>query len=506
MDQDGCRLPPTMTRECFRALCAFADVIVLACLADARAVLAKSAPASPPPSERIDESTSPDAKTVAGTINILRWTEDYGFLADRPPGTLTPYERIKFVALGDGGTWYASFGAEARERVERYDAPAYGIGLAGRKDFTSFATRLLAHADVNLGSGLRAFVQFGTYAETGRQPAPRPVDRGAIDIAQGFVDLKASGVLDGVVTVRVGRQQIGFGSGRLFSIRDAVNIQRSFDAAKLTYSHPGGLTFTAFYGGPVTPLRGYFDDRASTKETVGGGYVVVPLTTNGAANLDLYYFKRHRQNAAYAQGSATEERRTLGTRFWGRSGPWDYDAEAADQSGRFGGNVIRAWGVASDTGYTWRTAPLAPRLGLKVNAASGDADPKDRVLGTFDAMYPALDYLSTAAIYAPSNGIDVQPSFRLNLTRSFWTQLGVDVFYRLEPGDAFYNAVGVPIVGGSMGKGHLATTLFNFDSVWRLQPSIEVKTALTYARAEQVIRSVLGRSQVYGLAQIDFRY
>jgi len=65
----------------------------------------------------------------------------------------------------------------------------------------------------------------------------------------------------------------------------------------------------------------------------------------------------------------------------------DYNFEFVFQWGSFGGGDIRAWMVASDTGYTFRYLPLRPRIGLKADIASGDSDPNDRDLQTFNAMF-----------------------------------------------------------------------------------------------------------------------
>lgn len=481
-----------LTLEGFLAALLLASLVPQPCWADDL----------PPPGALTIER--PSAR-IDRTLTILRWSEDYSFLSGVPRSELSAYERLKFIPLDENGANYMSLGGELRERVESYSAPAYGIGPAGARNFTSFAERALVNADLHLGPDVRFFVQLGAYGEGGRRPAPRPVDRSAPDVAQAFVDLALPGeVAGGQLSARLGRQQLGFGSGRLVSIRDATNIQRSFDAAKVSFAAKFGLRIDAFVGGPVAPMPGAFDDQVRG-EMFSGIYATSPILSGGHLNLDVYFLNRERDSATYSQTTARERRRTIGSRVWGRSGGWDYDLEGAYQFGSFGTGDLRAWGVASDIGYTFE-APLRPRLGLKANIASGDHDPRDRVLQTFDALYPAIDYFSTAAIYAPTNGVDVQPSLRLNWMPNFWTQLGVDVFRRLRDTDAFYNAVGLPIVSGRAGGGALGTELVNFDAAWQVTPKLQLKFAFTEAIAEGALRRAGGRNQTFGLIQASLRF
>jgi hypothetical protein len=76
----------------------------------------------------------------------------------------------------------------------------------------------------------------------------------------------------------------------------------------------------------------------------------------------------------------------VGTRLWGEAGAIDYNVELIYQFGKFGAKDIRAWGASSDLGVTLATLPWTPRLGLKANIESGDDDPDDNRLGTFNPL------------------------------------------------------------------------------------------------------------------------
>src|ERR1700726_2614379 len=77
---------------------------------------------------------------------------------------------------------------------------------------------------------------------------------------------------------------------------------------------------------------------------------------------------------------------------------WDFDYEALWQFGTFGAANIRAWTVASETGYRLPTAVLKPRFSAKVDISSGDHPKSDpTILGTFDPLFPKGNYFGVLA-------------------------------------------------------------------------------------------------------------
>jgi hypothetical protein len=244
--------------------------------------------------------------------------------------------------------------------------------------------RALLHADVRIGKHVRAFVQLGYFEQSGRGLRPSPTDVDRLDITQAFLDVNRS-LAGGVATLRAGRQELSFGSSRLVSVREGPNTRRSFDGGRAFWTD-GDYRADAFYVRPVAISRGTFDNRADDREAFGGVYLTGPVPGSAALRADLYYFRYERDRAAFAIGVADERRHNVGLRLFGTYGGFDWDAEAVGQIGQFGRQDIRAWTVATDIGYTFQTARLRPRLGLKLDVASGDSDPADGQLGTFNAL------------------------------------------------------------------------------------------------------------------------
>ena len=135
-----------------------------------------------------------------------------------------------------------------------------------------------------------------------------------------------------------------------------------------------------------------------------------------ALGLDLYWLALRRDDAEYDQGTHNERRRSIGTRIWGAPGAWDYNFELVYQWGSFGPGDVEAWTAASDTGYTIAALPTQPRLGLRANVTSGDRDPLDSDLETFNPLFPRGSYFGEASLIGPQNHMDLHPALELHVS------------------------------------------------------------------------------------------
>ena len=69
--------------------------------------------------------------------------------------------------------------------------------------------------DFSLDARFRVFTELERGLEQGRNGGPRPTDRDPLDLHQAFLDWKVVRSEARSVTLRFGRQELGFGSGRL---------------------------------------------------------------------------------------------------------------------------------------------------------------------------------------------------------------------------------------------------------------------------------------------------
>ena len=156
----------------------------------------------------------------------FRYDEDWGALADR--STHRDWlDALKYISLGREG-WFTTIGGEARERFELLDQPGFGTGPVDDNGF--FLQRYLLSSDFHFGARLRFFGELQSGLANGRTGGPRATDLDRLDVHQAFFDWRVFSAGTNSMTIRIGRQEIGFGSGRLLSPAEGLNVRRSICA------------------------------------------------------------------------------------------------------------------------------------------------------------------------------------------------------------------------------------------------------------------------------------
>ena len=348
-------------------------------------------------------------------------------------------DRLKFIPLDRARSFSLSLGGEVRQRYEYAHDPGFG---ADPQDETGvWLQRYTLHGDLELGPIFRVFGQLFSSWESGREGGPSPVDENELALQNAFLDVRLSLNAKTKLTLRGGRQELDYGSGRLVDVRDGPNVRRSFDAARVIVELPDWRV-DALAGRPRAVESGAFDDEADEDEALWGLYATGDQPPLPFGSLDLYYLGFHDEAGSFQQGTDEERRHSLGLRLWGARNGWDWNWEGVYQFGSFGDGDIRAWTLASQTGYTWSDMPWRPRLALSANVASGDDDPDDADLGTFNALFPRGNYFSEAAVLGPRNFFNlhgfltVEPLGDLSLTGDF------NAFWRLNTEDGVYSPSG----------------------------------------------------------------
>jgi len=396
------------------------------------------------------------------SYSLNRSDEDYRYLkniANRSDF----WDPVKYVPLSSSGDVYLSLGGEARERYEYFNHPNWG---KDPQDSGYFLQRYFLHADLHLGEQVRVFTQFQSSLENGRKGGPRPTDRDEFDLHQAFLDLKLNLSPDSSLTLRSGRQELAYGSQRLVSVREGPNVRQSFDGFRLIYQD-NDVRIDGFITRPSQTNRHIFDDDLDNTKAFWGTYAVFPFPLLPETKIDFYYLGLFRQRAPYDQGSARETRHSIGARLWRTALPLDYNFEALYQWGSFGNGDIQAWTVASDTGYTFRSLPLRPRIGLRADIASGDENPSNQDLQTFNPLFPKGAYFSEAGLIGPANFIDFNPCIDLHLADHATLIFDWDFFWRESKHDGLYNNAVALVRSGKTSDaryiGSMAQTQFFWD-------------------------------------------
>lgn len=338
------------------------------------------------------------------------------------------------IPLGDHAS--LALDAEARARFEHYRGNEFGDAVVPDEGYELY--RILPSADLEVGSYLHAFVQLGLTDANRDDRSVGPVDDTGNEILQGFVELSFPG--PGGTTVGAGRKVMSLGSERLVSARYGPNVLRSFDGAWVNWHNPH-LRVDTFFLHPVRNNGGSFNDDSEGSRRLWGIYGTWS-DPGDDSGLDVYYLGLSSREALYNQGTGPETRNTVGLRYFGESADWTWDLEGFYQFGNFAGGRVRAWSIATDTGYTFRYAPLRPRLGIKANVISGDRNPDNTELQTFSALFPKGKYFGESGLIGPSNLINLHPSLTLDLGNG-WSLGTAAVFYWRESlHDGIYDPAG----------------------------------------------------------------
>ena len=387
------------------------------------------------------EQPSPSAQPVR-IYTLLAEDEDWSFLKD-PSLRQDLWDPLKYISLPVDG-WYLSIGGGTRQVFEQV-----GNDNWGKQNYrnTFYLERYVLHTDWHLGKHFRAYVELKSGLESFRQGGPRPIDEKKLDFEEAFVELRTC---EGTrwAALDLGRQELNYGSGRLVSVREGPNVRQSFDGARLK-SKIGIWRIDLWATRPDLDKRGYFDNAPDHRTAFWGVYATRPWQRR--VSFDSYYLGVDRKSFAYNRGVAPEKRHTLGARLWRspatKESDWDFDFEGVWQFGSFGGDGIRAWTLASDTGYSFPGAPLKPRISVKADTSSGD-DPRSHSLGTFSPLFPTGNYFGVLADTGPGpvNFIDVHPRLQTSLPHGVSISTDLVVQWRQTLTDGVYAVPGFLLV------------------------------------------------------------
>lgn len=374
-------------------------------------------------------------QNVRPQYKLFRYDEDWSVLAysTSPQDWLDP---LKYIRLGREAR-YLTLGGSMQEKYELLNQPGFGTGPYDRYGY--LLQRYLLSADLHLGPRFRLFTELQSGLEEGRAGGPRPTDADVLDGHQGFVDWRVLISKPARLTIRIGRQEVGFGSGRLIAPAEGLNLRRSMDGARIMVDF-GKLTWSASALRLVQAKPGIFDDVPDHAQTLAGSGIEMPWLKGEEARIALYYMWFDKKLSIFAKGTGREIRDTAGVHVWKRSKKTlDYDDEAVLQWGSFRDSHIFAWALSENTGYAFEQFPFHPRIGIRADVASGDRGTQTSALGTFDPLFPNVtEYSGPSALLGASNLLDATPSVKLQMTKRAALVVGSSSFWRESLQDSVY--------------------------------------------------------------------
>lgn len=291
----------------------------------------------------------------------------------------------------------------------------------------------------------------------------------AVDVIQAHVGWNAGPLFTGGRhRLQFGRETLDLGNRRLVARNAYRNTINSFTGLDWLWTGDSGGSVRTFAFLPVRRLPedapSVLDNQivADTQSFGQQFYGVYATSPNLAidARVEAYWLglfedtdpsRRHRNL------------HTTGTRLFRnpKAGRWDFEAEAALQRGSSRANTgisadldHTAWMLQAGAGYTW-SAFGSPRLGVRVDQASGDRDPNDGSNQRFDTLFGARRFeFGPTGIYgavARSNLRSPEVRASIRPTRSIETSLSHRWIWLESPFDAF-TATGVRDASGRSGS------------------------------------------------------
>ena len=304
----------------------------------------------------------------------------------------------------------------------------------------------------------------------GQNTVPPPTSqKDAINLSTGYVQLGGD---EGPVTLRAGRQSLDFGDGRLISDQEWSNVGLSFDAARLTLSHDGMKL--DLFAGPSVKVNPLGFDMPTPGEHFYGAYGSLANLVPDAT-IEPYLFWRLEHNWLNDTGGIGNlDEQTVGLRWSGKVPlGFNYTSEIARQAGAASGDRIGAWMGHWELGETLSDTRRQPRWFVEYNRASGDANLRAGVQGTFDPLFgDPHDQYGLTDLFTSSNLVQLRTGFQYFLRRNLTVRAAYNHYWLASIGDGLY--VRGEMVARSLTGGANVGSEPDFEARWTISHSTQL--------------------------------
>jgi len=399
------------------------------------------------------------------------------------PGYLLSASPAPLEALDSHLPGWIQFSGLDRLRFEGYAGLNY---RPGNEDFYVLNR-------FRLGMLLRPAAWFKVYSEVQdardflQRPPLGPPNENTWNLRQAYVELGRGE--DAAFGVKVGRQEVNFGAGRVIGRSDWRNAGRTFDAA-LAALRFGRYRLTAFSLSRVNPVAHGMNHHQQGNVIHGLYGAIDTLIPHSVLEPYVFWKLAPGVRNESAQPARINEH-IAGLRWAGLlTASVDYAAEYAFETGNFGSDPIGASMVSIVTGYTMLRSPGAPRLFAEYFFASGDRKPGDQKHGTWDQLHPT---------HHDRNGLSDQIGFqnlkefrtgvRFLLSRNWALATEYNNWYLASATDALYDTAPSIIARDPTGKSgtHVGQEV-DLQMSYRLSRQLEIGAGIAHLFPGEFLR------------------
>lgn len=373
-----------------------------------------------------------------GFTPISSFDLDYRYLEDPQNAQRDVFDPLKRIHCGDD--WLVSAGGQTWIRtMHEVDSRL----TATDNNYQLFRNR--EYLDVWRRDQFRLFAEF-IYAESFHADlSPLPIDVNRADMLNLFGEVKLFGGSEGRAYLRVGRQELLYGSQRLISPLEWANTRRTFQGAKVYYQGER-WDFDLFWMQPVAVNRNYWDNVDNNRNFAGAW-----ATRKGTSSVcDLYYlFLDDANPTATGVGGDVggQSVHTLGARIFAKRDSWMFETEWMLQLGAYANQTKVAASTPVGAGYDFSETAWRHQLWAYYDWASGDRNPGEGgVNSTFQQLFPfGHYYFGYLDLVGRQNIQDVYGQWVFFPEHWLTCLVQFHTLWLASDKDALYTAAGVPI-------------------------------------------------------------
>jgi 1,2-phenylacetyl-CoA epoxidase catalytic subunit len=332
----------------------------------------------------------------------------------------------------------------------------------------------------------------------------------AVDLRQAWIELGNPKVFP--LTLKLGRQILSYGDERVIGAFDWNNIGRTFDAVKLRWESKDAWV-EAFASSVVVPERGsynqsdFFNGNELDRQQIFSG-IYAECNALWFQSTDLYVLHLHENDSVKYQDNDRGDTNffTIGTRWKSKPGAFaksedvmskdkdnkavalpgpkpavglDYTFEGAFQTGDVRGQDLTAFAAHGDVGYTL-DMPWRPRFAVGYSFATGDDEPGDREIQTFQNLFPTNHkFYGQMDLFSWQNIHDLEFDFKISPVRNVTLRADYHAFWLESTEDAWYRANGAttvrPINATSRAAGNYVGSEIDFLATWNVTKWFQVE-------------------------------
>ena len=443
------------------------------------------------------------------------YDNDFSYL-DTPGAERTEYfELLKRRHLTDR-IWF-DVGGEYRHQFKNENRRSLFTGVPSTPRTDTFTLdRLRLYTDLHVGDSFRAYVEYLDAVSNYEDLPPLGIDEDRSDLLNAFGEARlpfAPG--DSTLRLRIGRQELLEGQQRLVSPLDWANTRRTFEGAKLI-SEGKRWDTRLFWTRPVLVDKGRFDQPDQSK-WFAGMYSTYKCFKHQKVSPYFLILREEDQipgpaaGQGHRIGSGQVDSRiyTAGALFEGGMDNWLWDLEGASQFGEYGNLDIFAGMVAAGVGRKMPNRRWAPTLWMRYDYASGDEDPTDGTVGSFNHLFPlGHKWFGFLDLVARTNIHDLNAQFFLKPHKKVTLLAWGHLFWLAEDRDGLYNAADIVSFQDATGaSGNEVGQEIDLTANIAIRPGVGLLLGYSHFWSGDFVRNQGGQNSAYLLySQMSIKY